>query len=81
MSKQNEICVILKDCVVMYDNSQETRNAVFDKLREWYFKHKSFNGECIVQCDGPSMDAPSILADIADDIIKFDVTEINNENN
>lgn len=81
MTNQDDVCVILKDCVVVYDSSQKTRNAVFDRLIEWYFEYERFNGESIIQCDDPSMDAPNILASIADNIIKFDVSEINHENN
>lgn len=73
MPNQYDVCVILKDCVVVYDSSPKTRDAVFDRLIDWYFKHGSFNGESIIQCDDPSIDAPNILAEIADHIIKFDV--------
>lgn len=76
MSKQGEICVILKDCVVTYDDSTKIRDAVFDKLIEWYFEHESFSGEDTIQRDGPSIDAPNILASIVDNIIKFDVAWI-----
>lgn len=69
------VCVILKDSVITYDDSPKVRDAVFDKLIAWYFKHQSFEGKSIVQCDDPAMDAPNILADLADDIIKFDVKE------
>jgi len=76
MTKQGEICVILKDRIVTYDDSQETRNAVFNRVIDWYFMHGSFSGESIVQSDDPSIDAPNILAQIADDIIKFNVVWI-----
>lgn len=72
-NEKDEIYVVLPDRAVVFRNNQGIRDAVFNALIDWYFKHKSFSGESIVQCDDPSIDAPNILADIADDIIKFDV--------
>ncbi len=65
--------VVLRDCKVSFNNDTETRDAVFAKLINWYFKHEQFSGEGIMQCDGPLIDAANILCDIADKIIQFDV--------
>lgn len=78
--RENEVCVIMADRIVTYSQSQDVKNAVFDRLIDWYFIHGSFNGGSIIQCDDLSIDAFNVLAQIADDIIQFDVSEINNEN-
>lgn len=59
---------------VTFDDSRETRDRVFDMLIENYYARLcSFSGESIMQDDESISDAPDILADIADDILKFDV--------
>ena len=63
----------LNEFTVSYDDSQETKDSVFEAVIAFYKKHESFSGEEICQCDGPVIDAHSHLANIADDIIKFDV--------
>jgi hypothetical protein len=50
------------------------RDKVFKAVIEWYTKHESFDGESISQSDEPIIDAPSFLANLADDVIKFEVT-------
>lgn len=57
---------------VTYKDDQATRDAVFETLLEWYFKHKSFNGESVIQCDKSSIDAHNILGDIAYNNFEFD---------
>ncbi len=61
------------DFTVKYDDSHETKYKVFDRLIEFFVKHKLFNGESICQRDVPQIEAPMLLSEIADDIIKFDV--------
>lgn len=61
------------DFVCEYDDSESVKNAVFDRVMDFFKTHESFSGEQIMQSDGPMIDAPSVLADIADDIIKFSV--------
>lgn len=58
---------------IMYKDDQATRDAVFEKLLAWFIKVESFNGECIIQCDTPTIEAPNLLADLADDFFEFDV--------
>ncbi len=65
--------VVLRDCKVSFSDDQEVRDKVFYRLIDWYLGHESFSGESIMQCDIPMVDAPNILADIVDKIIKFDV--------
>ena len=73
MPKQDRIYAIMTNGAAAYNNNQATRDAVFDKLIEWYFKHECFHGANIIQHDEPNMDAPNILAEIADDLLKFDI--------
>lgn len=63
------------DCEVTYRDDQDVRDAVFNRLIAWYREQEAFNGESICQCDGPIIDAPNVLSDIADNIIKFEVKD------
>lgn len=59
---------------VTFDDSREVRDKVFDALIEnFYMRFCSFHGESIMQGDEPQIHAPEVLADIADEILKFDV--------
>lgn len=62
-----------EDFIVEYKDDQEARDAVFEKVLEFFIEHKSFHGEAIMQSDAPQIYAPELLSDIADDIVKFDV--------
>jgi hypothetical protein len=57
---------------VTFEDSSEMARKVFDKVIEWYKKHKQFSGEGIMQDDDPIIDAPHFLSDLADEVIKFD---------
>lgn len=59
---------------VTYKDDQATKDAVFEKLLAWFFKHQAFSGESIMQTDAPQIEAPVLLSDIAEDIIQFDDT-------
>lgn len=58
---------------VSYDDSQEVKDAVFARVMEYFVKHEIFDGESLHQMDNPIIDAPNVLSDICDDIIKFEV--------
>lgn len=60
------------DCVVQYKDDKQTRDAVFNAVLEFFFKHKSFSGESIMQMDNPQIDAPVVLSEIADNIMGFE---------
>jgi hypothetical protein len=60
------------DYIVEYDDTPELRDAVFDKVMEYFKKHDAYCGESICQMDDPMIDAPYVMADIVDNIIKFD---------
>jgi len=60
--------------VVSFNDDAETKNAVFEKLlADYFFKYESFCGETIMQSDDPQIYAPEVMADIADNIIKFEI--------
>jgi len=59
--------------IVEYDDSEEVKSRVFDRLMEYFKEQESFCSEQIQQCDSSSIEAPIVLSDIADDIIKFEV--------
>ena len=58
---------------VTYLDDEATKQAVFDRVMAYFTKHQAFDGESINQRDNPIIDAPSVLSDIADEILKFQV--------
>jgi len=61
---------------VSFEDSPDLHKRVFDFLMENYFKkYDCFFGEGIMQSDDPQIYAPEVLADIADNLIKFEVTD------
>lgn len=59
---------------VTFDDCPEIHKRVFDRLLERYFlKHDAFCGDTIMQCDNPQIEAAPILAEIVDEVIKFEV--------
>ena len=65
--------VVTKSRVVKFKDNEEIKAKVFSRLIAFYFHHEAFSGEQIQQSDEPVIDAPTLLSEIADDIIKFDV--------
>lgn len=62
----------MSDGTVWYNSCQETKDALYDKVLKWFLNQESFSGECIMQSDGPQIDGPVLLSEIADDIFQFD---------
>lgn len=59
------------DMIAEYDETPELKDAVFQKLIDWYKKYNVSDGESF-QNDDPQIYASILLADIVDNIIKFD---------
>jgi len=57
---------------VKIDDSQESVNAVFEAVVNWFKKYQCYSGEEIMQDDECLLNAPELLADIADDTLKFE---------
>ncbi|MCK5601995.1 hypothetical protein KAR91_09005 [Candidatus Pacearchaeota archaeon] len=58
---------------VSFNDSDEVRDAVFEKVLEYFEEYECFCGESIMQSDDPIIYAPHYMSQIADDIIKFNV--------
>ena len=69
--------IVYEDFIVSYDDSDEVKNAVFERVMAYFIEHQAFHGESIHQMDNTIIDAPSVMSDICDDIIKFDVVDRN----
>lgn len=63
----------IEDGVVEFDDTPELRDAVFEKVLKFFTDHGAFTGEAIFQSDGPQIDGPDLLSDLADDLFKFNV--------
>lgn len=62
------------DYTVEYKDDPATKDAVFNAVLEFFKKHDKFCGDSISQSDGPIVDAPNLLCDLADNIIGFKIT-------
>ena len=62
-----------KNYTVKFSDNEGVKDKVFKRLIAFYLHHEAFSGEQIQQSDEPVIDAPTLLSEIADDIIKFDV--------
>lgn len=63
-----------EDSIITFEDTPEIHTKVFDELINNYFKkYDAFIGEVILQSDEPIIEAPHVLATIADKIIKFNV--------
>ncbi len=58
------------DSVITYEITDEQKDKIVKRLIKYYSKHCHF-GEGIHQDDDSIIEAPSVLSDICDDIIKF----------
>jgi len=61
-----------KDIKADFEDSENLRDAVFERLLLFYKEHEVFDGEMLCQCDAPQIAAPELLSDIAE-MINFDV--------
>lgn len=68
-----EIIKETEDFIIKFNDNKEIRDKVFDAVIKWCFEYELFSGECIHQCDSGQIEAPNLLSNIVDDIIKFDV--------
>lgn len=64
------------DSDVRYEITDEMKDKIVARLIEYYSTHLWF-GEGIQQDDSSIIDAPEVLSDICDDIIKFESDEAN----
>ena len=60
-----------KDFTVTWEETSEMKEAVYKKVIQWIEEHHAFAGEVLCQSDECIIDAPNLLAEIVDDIIKF----------
>lgn len=65
---------------ITYNNDSATRDAVFEKVLAWFIEVESFSGECVMQSDVCQIEAPDLLAKLADDFFEFDVEYDEDEN-
>lgn len=60
--------------MIGYNDDVATRDALFQKVVDWYLYHGAFIGEVIMQSDDTQLTAAELLSEIADDILEFDVS-------
>lgn len=62
----------VNDYFVQFEETPQLKEEVFERCLNWFIKHKAFAGEVIMQSDEPLIDAPDLMADLADDVFKFE---------
>ena len=63
-------------CILEFDDTEEMRQKLFDAVLGWFIKQGHFSGESIMQSDGPLLDGPVFLSELADDVFCFKETWI-----
>ena len=61
------------DYIVEFQLTEALKDRLLEKVIDFFTEHECFNGESIIQSDGPQIGAAPLLADIADDVFKFDI--------
>lgn len=62
------------EMIAKYKDTPAVRDAVFERVLQYYREFEVFRGESIHQSDDPIIYAPDVMSDIADNILKFKVT-------
>lgn len=55
------------------NTSDECKEAVFNKIYDWFCENELFNGESVAQSDVSLLELPDLVADIVD-MMEFDIT-------
>ena len=64
-----------EDFNVVFEDTPELRERVFEHVLAFLTKHEAFSGESIMQSDDPQIEAPEFLAELVDEVFQFD-TEV-----
>lgn len=62
-----------KDFVVRFEVNDEIKQELLERVVKFFVDNESFDGEVIMQSDGCIINAPDVLSEIADEILKFKV--------
>ena len=60
-----------EDFAIEFHETPELKEKVYQAVLDYYKKHQAYAGEVIMQDDNCIINAPEVLANIADDIFKF----------
>ncbi|MCP3686211.1 MAG: hypothetical protein GY861_26490 [bacterium] len=64
-----------KDCDGYCKNNSALRSEVFLKIMRWCIQHSLFTGEAIMQSDTGLIEAPVLISEIVDELLKFEVVD------
>lgn len=67
------------DMIAEYDETPELKDAVFNKIMNWFEKNSFSTGESM-QNDNFNIESPEVMAEILDEIIKFKTKWVNEDN-
>lgn len=60
------------DVKVSVDITEEKKDQIVEAVLKWCIEHECTSGEMLCQDDDCIIDAPELLSDIIDDILKFE---------
>lgn len=58
---------------VLFDDSQEAKDRVYDIMLKFFKKVNMFSGESLSQSDETYIEAPEVLGEVAEEGFKFEV--------
>lgn len=61
------------ELVVSFNETPELKEAVYQRVLQFFHEQGTYSGESIMQSDGPQLDAPELLSYLADELFKFEV--------
>lgn len=62
----------IRDYICSYDTSQEAARKVVDTIIQWCNKYNCTGGEMLCQDDDCMIESPYLVADIIDNVLKFE---------
>ena len=72
---EDETTIKIDDYEVTFQSGEVTKQKVFDRVIKFCVDNRGFWGESIMQCDNSQINAPEVLAELTDDVLKFDVKD------
>lgn len=63
--------IYAKDYTLTYDDSQDAKDRVFERMLKFFVESELFNGESLQQCDTTHIEGPEVLSDVAEEGFKF----------
>lgn len=71
--------ITTQDRTITFDDSPEAKDRIFNLMLDFFKRVDMFSGECLTQSDETYIEAPNILAEVAENGFKFEVEYKDND--